>query len=189
VPLTYGDALNTLFGSEPFTVKEFARRANAPRAPKILSELKRRGVVERVDRGRYRCLSPGERPDLRAAEWARVRTIVLAGPPPKAWTGRTAVEVWTEGRYRMAPSPFYRVFELAVPGSHLVTWKKYLASRNVATHSGKRVGARVDLFPVGRIVSTNVGGEPVISRASVERLIDSHPALFAGAKELLRDRS
>jgi hypothetical protein len=187
--LTYGDALNTLFGSEPFTTKEFARRANAPRAAKILSELKRRGIVERVDRGRYRCLSPGERPDLRAAEWGRVRSIVLAGPPPKAWTGRTAVEVWTEGRYRMAPSPFYRVFELAVPRSHLVAWKKYLASRSVATHAGKRVGARVDLFPMVRIVSTNVGGEPVISRASVERLIDSHPGLFAGAKELLRDRS
>lgn len=187
MPLTYGDALHSLFGSKPFTAREFARRANAPRAAKILSELKRRGIVERMGRGTYRCLGPEERPDLRAAEWRRVRNIILEGPSPKAWTGRSAVELWTNGRYRLAPSPFYRVFEVAVPVDRAVDWRNYLADRNVATHSGKRVGARVDLVPVRRVEAVEIGGEPVVPRAAVEAIIVDHPALYAGAKELLLD--
>jgi hypothetical protein len=184
---TYGDALYTLFASKPFTSGEFARRANLPRAAKILSDLKRRGVVERIGRGRYRWLAPRERPDLRRAEWNRVRSVILTGPGPKAWTGGTAVEVWTNGRYRVAPSPFYRVFEVAVPAPRLAAWRRYLAGRNVRTHSGKRVGARVNLVPVGRLEAVMVEGEPVIPRVAVERLIDRHPALFGTARELLRD--
>ncbi len=185
--LNYSDALHSLFGSKPFTSGEFARRANAPRAAKILSDLKRRGFVERLDRGRYRCLAPEERPDLRGAEWNRVRGAVLAGPDPKAWTGKTAVELWTNGRYRVAPSPFYRVFEVAVPTANLATWRKYLADRNVMTNVGKRVGARVELVPVERVDTVSVSGEPVIPRVAVERLIERHPGLFANAKELLLD--
>lgn len=185
--LTYGDALHSLFGSKPFTSREFARRANAPRAAKILSELKRRGIVERMGRGTYRCLGPDERPELRGAEWSRVRSIILEGPSRMAWTGRSAVELWTEGRYRLSPSPFYRIFEVVVPLDRVEDWRKYLASRNVATRPGKRVGARVDLVPARRVESVEIDGEPVIPRTAVEAIIDGHPALYAGAKELLRD--
>lgn len=187
MPLTYGDALPSLFGAKPFTSREFARRANAPRAAKILSDLKRRGIVERLGRGTYRCLGPEERPDLRLAEWSRVRNVILKGPFRKAWTGRSAVELWTGGRYRLAPSPFYRVFELAIPSDRTEDWRKYLADRNVATRVGKRVGARVDLVPMARLESVELGGEPVIPRTDVEAIIDEHPALYAGAKELLLD--
>jgi hypothetical protein len=187
VSLTYGDVVPSLFGAKPFSAREFARRANAPRAAKILSELKRRGLVERIGRGTYRCLGPGERPDLRVAEWGRVRRIVLEGPSRMAWAGRSAVELWTGGRYRIAPSPFYRIFEVAVPAERAAEWRDYLANRNVATRQGKRVGARVDLVPVRRVESIELGGEPVIPRASVERLIREHPALYAGAKDLLLD--
>jgi hypothetical protein len=185
--LSYADALHALFGSGPFSSGEFARRANAPRAAKILSELKRRGLVERLDRGRYRCLAPEERPDLRSSEWNRVRSVVLAGPEPKAWAGRSAVELWTYGGYRVAPSPYYRIFEVAVPASRVSAWKSYLAHRHVVTRSGKRVGARVDLVPVDRVDAVIVDGEPVIPRLAVERLIERHPALFGNARELLRD--
>jgi hypothetical protein len=187
VALNYTDALHALFGSKPFSSGEFARRANAPRAAKILSELKRRGLVERLERGRYRCLAPEERPDLRSSEWNRVRHVVLAGPEPKAWTGGSAVELWTDGRYRVAPSPYHRVFEVAVPGSMVPAWRSYLVRRNVMTHSGKRVGARVELVPVDRVDAVVVSGEPVIPRFAVERLIDRHPALFGNAREFLRD--
>lgn len=185
--LTYTDVLNSLFGSRRFTAEEFARRSGNPRAAKLLSELKHRGVVERLDRGTYRCLGPSERPDLRSGEWARVRAIVLAGPAPKAWTGATAVELWTGGRYRMAPSLYTRIFELAVPRNRMGTWTRYLADRGVSTISGKRIGAHVRLVPTKRLAAASVEREPVISRDEVERLIGEHPALYGNALELLRD--
>jgi hypothetical protein len=114
-----------------------------------------------------------------------VRNVVLGGPDPKAWTGETALEVWTGGRYRIAPSLYFRVFELAVPRNRSGFWSRYLADRGVSTKIGKRVGARVRLVAVEQVVAETVEGEPVVPRGDIERLIREHPGLYGNAKDLL----
>lgn len=189
VPLTYTDALGHFFGSEAFSSREFALRTGNPRAAKVRSELTHRGIVERLGRGRYRCLAPGERPDLRSAEWRRVRSVTLRGPESKAWTGETALEAWTDGRYTVSSSTFRRVFDLAVPERSVDRWERYLGSHGVSTSSRKRVGARVNLHPVRALEVVRLRGEPVVPRREVELLIENHPALYGNAKELLLDHS
>ncbi len=187
--LTYNDVVSSLFGDKTFSSGEFARRTGNPRAAKVLSELKHRGLVERVGRGAYRCLSPGDRPDLRGSEWARVRDVVLSGPDPKAWAGETAVEHWTGGRYKLALSLYSRVFCLAIPSGREENWRKYLTDHGVSTTARKRVGARVELIPRrARLRPTLINGEPVVPRSEVEEMIREHPALYGDAKELLLDR-
>ncbi len=188
MPLTYTDFLAHFFGSAPFTTGEFSRRSGNPRAAKVLSELKHRGVVERLGRGRYRCLGPAERPDLREVEWNRVRTIALSGPSPKAWTAETAVESWTGGRYVMSPSLFTRVFHLAVPIDKLAEWHEHLARTGASTRVRKRIGGRIELHPVKKVRFVTIHGEPVIPRAEVLRLIRNHPALYGNAGALLSER-
>jgi len=188
MPLTYIDALTSSFGDRRFTTAELASRLGATRPSKLLSELKRRGLVERVGRGTYRCLSPKERPDLRSAEWRRVRDVVLAGPDPKAWTGASALELWTGGGYRVSPSAYSRIYELAVPRARMVEWAHYLRSNRVATDARKRIGARVSLVPLEGMKVALLGGEPVISREAVARMIHNHPGLYGNALELLDDR-
>jgi len=186
--LTYNDVVGSLFGEKTFNSRDLARMTGSTRAAKVLSELKHRGLVERVARGTYRCLSPGSRPDLRGSEWTRVRTTVLAGPGPKAWAGETAVEHWTGGRYRLAPSLYSRVYNLAIPSGREAEWKAYLSSRGVSTTNRKRVGARVELIPKSRLKSVLLDGEPVIPRREVVAMIRAHPALYGDALELLLDR-
>lgn len=187
MPFTYFDVAALLFGEAEFSASEFARRSANPRAAKVLSELKRRGLVARVGRGRYRCLRPGERPDRRADEWARVRGIILDAPLAKAWTGPTAVEVWTEGRYSVGPSVFIREFHLRVPEGLLGEWRAYLAEHGVPTHPRKRIGPRVVLEPVKRLDGTTFHDEPVIPRSEVVRMIRAKPATYANAEGLLAD--
>jgi len=186
--LTYNDVVSSLFGERTFSTGEFARRTGNPRAAKVLSELKHRGLVERVGRGAYRCLGPGDRPDLRGSEWARVRSVVLSGPGPKAWARETAVEHWTGGRYKLAPSLYSRVFSLAIPKGREAMWRDYLAHHGVSTVTRKRVGARVELIPRRALNLSVINGEPVITREEVERMIKEHPSLYGDAKELLLDR-
>ena len=186
--LTYNDVVSSLFGGKAFSSREFARRTGNPRAAKVLSELKHRGLVERVGRGTYRCLNPGDRPDLRGSEWARVHSVVLSGPEPKAWAGETAVEYWTGGRYKLAPSLYSRVFSLAIPSGREKVWKEFLSFHRVSTTTRKRVGARVELIPRWNLKVSLVEGEPVIPRREVEKMIREHPALYGDARELLLDR-
>lgn len=102
-----------------------------------------------------------------------------------AWTGSTAVELWTDHRYTVSPSAFYRVFELAVPERSVGTWKKYLRDHRVAVDSKKRVGGRVELVPVRSVRAETVNGEPVIPRRDVVSLIREHPGIYANAEDLL----
>lgn len=185
--LTYDDAGALVFGTLEFTTSEFNRRLGIDRGAKTLSELKRRGLVGRTGRGRYRFLSPSERPDLRSVEWKRVRAILLNGPDPKAWTGPTAVEVWTGGGYVVSPSAFTRVFSLAIPEESLSAWKRYLANNGLSLDPRKKIGAKVDLVPVRKLRCTEVAGEPVVPRREVVRLIRERPSVFAGAEKMLID--
>jgi hypothetical protein len=187
--ITYLDAIDHLYGTSPFTVRDFATRVANRRAGKLLSDLKRRGFVARVGRGTYRRLEPAERPDLRRYEWERVRRILLNGPNPKAWAGANAVEVWTDGAYRSEPSIFARVYRLSVPRASVPRWRKYLRRHGLSDARRKRIGPRIELIPVDRLRVTFVGDEPVPPRSDVVRLIRNHPALFAHATELLVDRS
>lgn len=185
--LTYLDVASLAFGESEFTADDFARRTGHPTPAKALSEMKRRGLVMRVARGRYRVLAPNERPDLRSIEWGRVRELVASAPIEKAWTGPTAVETWTEGRYRISPTAFSREFHVAVPKPKLEELKEYLKAHGVATEGRKHIGARVVLVPVERLERIEtVNGEPVISRAETVKLIREHPGLYEGAMEELR---
>ena len=186
--LTYTDIGTHIFGEKEFSSGDFARRTGNPRAAKLLSELLVRGVVTRNGRGRYRFLRPAERPDLCGAEWERVRNTILESPLPKAWDGPSAVEAWTDGRYKVSPSLYSRVFCIAVPESKIADWIAYLSRRGVSTRARKRVGARVELRGISPFRTETVDGEPVIPREEVSALIREHPGVYANAETLLRDR-
>lgn len=187
--LTYSDAIFEEFGEREFGARDLAALLGTSRASKILSELKTRGAIARVGRGRYRALRPSERPDLRLAEWNRIRSIILAGPEPKAWADASAVETWTDGRYRIAPNPFLRVFHVAVPRTRVAEWRHYLISRGVAVDGLKRVGGTVVLSPREKLRVERHNREPVVPLAETKRLIEEHPGLYAGAGALIETRS
>lgn len=185
--LTYADVGSRYFGDREFTTGEFGRRIGTPRGAKTLAELKRRGLVARTGRGRYRFLGPTEKPDLRAAEWARVRAVILSAPFPKAWTRSTAVEAWTGGRYAVSASPYLQEFHVAIRPADRSSWVAYLRKARVATVLRKRVGAVVRLWPTKQFSTKTVRGEPVISRALTKELIRKEPSIYAGAGDLIRD--
>jgi hypothetical protein len=185
--LTYEDVGTRFFGDREFSTSEFARRISTPRAAKALAEMKKRGVVARTARGRYRFLGPSERPDLRAVEWARVREIILSAPFAKAWTGPTAVEAWTGDRYAVAASPYLREFNVAILPADLIAWGRYLRKAGIATTARKRVGALVRLWPTDEFEFEIVRGEPVIPRAKTKDLIRAESSIYAGAEGLIRD--
>ena len=183
--LTYLDVIISRFGENEFTAKELAILTGNSRSAKLLSELKMRGIVERVGRGKYRVPPLYERPDTRIIEWERVRNVIINAPWKKAWTGSTAVEVWTNRRYKISPNPYLRVFHLLILKSELDEWKKYLRRSGVSYSGKKRVGSFVDLQCSSKVNLTIVAGEPVIPKDEVLRLIRSHPGIYAGAWELI----
>lgn len=185
--LTYLDAASTAFGRKAFTTAEFRHRVGALHAAKVLHDWKTRGMAARVAPGTYKLLGPEERPDTRAEEWNHARRLLLEAPLPMAWTGPTAVEVWTRGRYRTGTTPFRREFHIAVPRPHEEAWRAYLDAVGLPTKPKRSIGVKVVLTPVDEFSMEVFGGEPVIPRIDVVATIRGNPGLYAEAEALLDD--
>jgi hypothetical protein len=183
--LTYLDVIISRFGETEFTTEEFTLLTGSSRSAKLLSELKMKGYVTRVGRGKYKVSPMSERLDTRLIEWERVRNIVLNAPFKKAWTGSTAVEVWTNGRYKISPNPYLRVFHLMIYKSELDEWHRYLMRFGVSYIGKKKIGSFVSLEKSSKFEATMIAGEPVIPRDMVLKLIRSHPGLYEGAEKLI----
>ena len=185
VSLTYLDAAAATFATRPFSVGEFASRLGSHRPVRLLSELKTRGVVERIGRGIYRVIPIDERPDLRGRESDRVRRLLLSSNLPMAWDGADAVSIWTGGRYSFSPSAFLREFHAEIPLKFHPRWKRYLHSHRISADPRRRIGSKVVLTPVERFRPTLHRGEPVISRKATLALIRTHRGLYGDADKLL----
>jgi hypothetical protein len=109
----------------------------------------------------------------------------MKAPWDKAWTESTAVEIWTNGKYKIFPNPYLRVFHLLVQKSEIEEWKKYLRRSGVSYSRKKRVGSFVDLRVTSKFDSTLVAGEPVIPKGEVLRIIKNHPGLYTEAGKLI----
>ncbi len=187
MPSSYADIASLAFGSRPFTVKEFTSRIGTRRAGRILSEMKTRGLVERIGRGRYRVLSPSERPDLRGIEWNRINRLLLESTLPMAWTDADAVRVWTGGRYTVSPSAYLREFHIEVPERALGKWRDYLRAHRIGTDPRRKIGSKVVISTSHRFRMSRHRGEPVIPREAVLAKIRAHRGLFADADRLIED--
>ena len=185
--MTYADVLTYAFGEDEFTTKEVTELTGNSRPGKLLSELKFRGIVERVGHGTYRCLKLEDRPDFRKYEWNRVSRLLLNAPWPKAWTGSNAVERWTNGKYRVYPNAFAHTFDLVVLTSDHNNWVDYLKSHGISTRGSKSIGAYVELHPADKLEYVEIEGEPVISKEMTIKLIREHPGIYAGAEDLIED--
>ena len=187
--LTSFGALAALYGTDEFTTDEVRRATNSPRIARTLSELKRRGLLARLGRARYRVLSPGEGPDLRAIEHRRVWEVVRALPCRFAWAGPTAVEVWTNGRYFAGPSMTLRELHVNVERKDFERAAHHLRRNRVSASLRKRVGTVVRLHPVSFLRPVFKFNEPVIARGAVDEYLRKHPSVFEGAKPWMDDRS
>jgi hypothetical protein len=183
--MTYYDVLKMAFGRKEFSVSDLSRLTGNNRSNRLLSELKMRGLIRRTGRGTYIIPTPIKKEDSRLKEWKRVRNVVLSSPLEKAWTGSTAVEVWTDSAYVTAPNSYLRIYYLLVKETDLGRWKDYLRRHSVSYAGKKRVGSYVALEGTDNLRPVLINGEPVIPREDVVKLIREHPGLYAEAEDII----
>lgn len=183
--MTYSEVISLRFGKSEFSVKDLELATNNARSAKLLSELKTRGIVERIGRGEYRLLDASYRPDIRSIEWNRVRNIIKRAPWSYVYADSSAVEIWTDERYIVSPSPFTRVFFLEVRKTDLAKWKSYFYSHGISIIGKKSVGAFVHLIPRIEFEAIEKDGEYVIPKSEVIKMIRKHPGKYAGADKLI----
>src|SRR3972149_106169 len=106
--------IRTAFGNREFTLWDFRATFPSPNPTKIISDLARRGYLERVARGVYRAIPPG--PRLRALAADEEKSFGLAGTStlPHAYSRETAIAIWTDGGYWIGFTAGFRPLPLDV---------------------------------------------------------------------------
>ncbi len=150
-----------------FTVADFESTFPSPSSYKVLHDMARKGLLEKVGGGRYRVNSPRRYLELRFNVKEAYELVGKAGMD-YAFTGPDAVFFWTKGGYNVDRFFAFYPVHLKVRESDLDRWKRFFRARGRRFHvSGEPVretlfGTFYVLYPEEGFEADEVQGFKVV---------------------------
>lgn len=176
-----------------FSSGDFARTFYSPDPNKVLHDMTKKGMLERVAAGRYKVRDVREyvlgRNDVRKA-YALLRSALL----PYALTGVDAVYVWTGGGYNADRFFGFYPIHIRVMKEHLTGWKAFLAKSGYKSivHGKKPretlFGPFFILYPKDRIKANEVESLMVDSLEKAVDFCKENIFTFEPALEMLDEK-
>jgi hypothetical protein len=166
------------FGDQPFESNYLDWFLSKGMVKKTLHVLEKRRWVQRVRKGSYVCINPEE--IFRSMVQFRVPALLKEAGKKYAYTGASAVEVWTDYSYIQRSwehSPYF----VKVLRKDLKSWTHYFREHkvNVFVQDAKpAIGEFVVLFPEERLEPEVYGGDPVDKLNEVVRFCERNIDAF-----------
>ncbi len=174
--------IRTAFENREFTLSDFRATFPSPHPAKIVSDLVRRGYIERVARGVYRAVPPGHRIRRLAAEEDRLFGLAATATLPHAYSRETAIAIWTDGGYWTGFTAGFRPIHIDVERRHVKRWKAFFRRHGArAEVEGDRAtlyGIVHILHPVETVRAVDHGGVRVIPRRAALAYAQARPYAF-----------
>jgi len=136
---------------------------------KIFALLLRSGWIKKRSKSTYSCVKPEDA--IKGLLDFRVPDILKRSQRPYAFTGLSAIEIWSDYSYiqrGLEKSPYF----VKVLKKDLTYWKKFLGGNSLPFYikEGTTLGEYVILQPVERLSAMEKDGFRVISLAETEKL-------------------
>lgn len=116
-----------------FTVREFSSVFASPDPNKVLYDMRKKGLLERVGWGKYRVNSPKEYL-ARRIDVSKAYDLLNQAGMDYALTGPDAVFFWTKGGYQVDRFFGFYPIHLKVMKDDLRRWKKFFSARKQRFH-------------------------------------------------------
>lgn len=127
--MSYHDLWTVLWNwRKEFTVKEFSSTFPSPHPNKVLHDMARQGLLERVGWGKYKVSSPEEYLTKRT-NIAESYNLLNEADMRYALTGPDAVFFWTKGGYQVDRFFGFYPIHLKVEKKDLKKWQSFFSSR------------------------------------------------------------
>jgi hypothetical protein len=176
-----------------FSSGEFARTFYSPDPNKVLHDMTKKGMFERIGIGRYRVRDMKEyvfsRNDVRKAY-----SLLHSTPLPYALTSVDAVYVWTHGGYNADRFFGFYPIHMKVKKEDLAKWKRFFAKNGYkAIVNGKRPGETLFgtffvLYPEHGVAAKEVESLMVDSLDKTVEFCKKNIYTFEPALEMLDER-
>jgi len=182
--------MRAAFGEDAFTMSDFRGTFPSPAPAKVLSDLRRLGYVDALERGVYRIVPAEERVARVLKRGEQVLDLPEKAGLPYAYCDDSAVTVWTGGSYWTGFTRGFRPIHIQILRRDLPAWLSFLR------RAGARVtveGSRETLFgvvhvlhPVSRLEAVEQDGVRVVPRRVAYAFANSRRYLYETALPLLR---
>lgn len=153
---------------------------------KIFSVLLNAGWIKKISRQEYQCIPPGK--IFQHLLDFKVPDIIKLAEKPYAFTGLSAIELWSDFSYVLRGrerSPYF----IKILKNDIAYWKGFFSQYNIPTYidEGSMVGEFVILMPVGRIKSVKLWNLWVEPLKNVRDIIRTNK-MFAYAGEYINKK-
>ena len=175
---------------EDFTVKEFASTFVSPDSNKVLFDMSRKGLVQRIGWGRYRVV-PQEDYVKAKADVSKAYELVKKAGLPYVFSGPDAVFFWTKGGYNADRFFGFYPISLTVRKQDLPKWRRFFSSaRQSYVVGGSPVretlfGLFYLLHAADRFRKANVSGVSVEPLKDVVKFCQENIYTYEPALEML----
>ncbi|MGI0100168.1 MAG: hypothetical protein ACREBH_00355 [Candidatus Micrarchaeaceae archaeon] len=187
----YGLKAYALFFAKHGSAEEFGQHdldwiVGQSMKKKIFSLLLRAGWIKKESRNTYRCAKPEEA--VRGLLEFRVPEILKKAQRPYAFTGLSAIELWSDYSYiqrGIEKSPYF----IGVLERDLNYWKAFFGGYNVPFYirEGTTIGEYVIFEPADSLIAVKKEGFSVISLAETEKLAKSNE-IYSYAYNYIRQK-
>lgn len=173
-----------------FTSREFSRAFYSPDSNKVLHDMAKKGMLERVSTGRYRVRSVGEYAFTRN-DAGKAYSLLKEANLPYTLTGVDAVYVWTHGGYNVDRFFGFYPIHIRVKKAHVSRWKNFLARNGrKAILAGVKpretlFGPFFMLYPEENVTGEEVGSFKVSSLKETVAFCKNNIYAFEPALEML----
>lgn len=155
--------------SEEFTQSELDWIVGQSMKKKIFSLLLSSGWIKKVSSNSYKCVNPKK--IFKGLLEFKVPNIIKEAKRPYAFTGLSAVEIWSDYSYIQRgweKSPYY----VKILKKDLQYWKRFLNDYRVPNYvkSGSTIGEYIILEPVGIFNFVEKGGLKVETLEETEKI-------------------
>lgn len=178
------------FERKEFTLGEFRATFPSPAPAKVLSDLVRKGFLERSHRGVYRAIPPGHRIRALVSDEDAAFGLAQRASLPYAYSRETAIAIWTDGGYWTGFTRGFRPLHLNVERGHVRRWKAFFSRHGarVATEGERATlyGVVHILHPVARVRAVERGGVRVVPRDDILAYAEARPYAFEPVIPVLR---
>lgn len=132
--MAYYELWNVLWNwKKEFTVREFSSVFASPDSNKVLHDMTKKGLLERIGWGKYRVNSPEEYL-ARRIDVSKAYDLLNQAGMDYALTGPDAVFFWTKGGYQVGRFFGFYPIHLKVVKDDLRRWKKFFSARKQRFH-------------------------------------------------------
>jgi len=166
------------FADQPFDSNYLAWFLSRSMVKKTLHVLERKNWIKRVKKGSYVCVNPDE--VFRDMVQFRVPRLLDEAGKKYAYTGASAVEVWTDHSYIQRSwehSPYF----IKVLRRDMEFWIQYFSEHRInvfVREAMPAIGEFVVLFPGERLESEIYNGEPVDKLSEAAKFCEKNIEAF-----------